>query len=83
MASGPPDLTSDQQAALGACLLGSAVPEFTIASTTVTAGVMACLTKELGEAAAQVVASAVFPLSTSEQQILGTCVVMDALGLTP
>ncbi len=83
VASGSPDLTSDQQAALGACLLGSAVPESTTASTKVTAGVMACLTKELGEAVAHVVASAVLPSSTSEQQILGNCVVMDALGLTP
>ena len=83
VASGSQDLTNEQQAALGGCLLGSAVPESTTTSTTVTVGVMACLTKELGKDVAQVVASAVLPLSTSEEQILGNCVVMDALGLTP
>lgn len=83
-ASGSGDLSSDQQVALGACLLGSSTSTTTTStSSTVSAGVLACLTAELGADVAQVVASAVLPLSTSEEQILGNCVVMDALGLTP
>ncbi|MBC8280288.1 MAG: hypothetical protein H8E48_05835 [Chloroflexi bacterium] len=83
VASGSENLTDGQQAALGACLLGSTTTETTTTTSTVSAGVLACLTAELGEDVAQVVASAVLPLSAAEEQILGNCVVMDALGLTP
>ena len=81
VASGATDLTVEQEAALGGCLLGSALE--TTTSDTVSAGVMACLTEELGADVAQVVAPAALPLSASEQEILGNCVLMDALGITP
>ncbi|MBC8281509.1 MAG: hypothetical protein H8E48_12030 [Chloroflexi bacterium] len=83
VASGTDDLTETQQAALGACLLGSTVSDATTSTDTVSAGVLACLTAELGEDLAQVVASGLIPLNSDEEQILGNCVVMDALGLTP
>lgn len=81
MASGTASLTDEQQAALGGCQLGSVLS--TSSSSTVSAGVMACLTGELGAEVAQVVASAVLPLSASEEGILGNCVLLDALGVTP
>ena len=80
VASGTAALTDEQQAALGGCQLGSALET---ANSEVTSGVMACLEQELGADVAQVVASAVLPLSAEEEQILGNCVLKDALGLTP
>ena len=80
VASGAATLTGEQQAALGGCQLGSALET---ASSAVSSGVMACLEKDLGADVAQVVASAVLPLSAAEEEILGNCVLKDALGLNP
>ena len=73
--------TEAQQAALGSCLFSSALGGTD--STAVSSGVLACLTEELGAEVAQVVASSVLPLNADEEQILGNCVLKDALGLAP
>ncbi|NQW23423.1 MAG: hypothetical protein HQ475_08275 [SAR202 cluster bacterium] len=80
VASGATNLTDKQQAALGGCKLGSALGT---SSSTVSTGIMDCLTKELGADVAQVVASAVLPLSAAEEQVMGNCVLLDALGIAP
>jgi hypothetical protein len=73
--------TEAQQAALGSCLFSSALGGTD--STAVSSGVLACLTEGLGAEVAQVVASSVLPLNADEEQILGNCVLKDALGLAP
>lgn len=78
VAAGTATLTDEQQAALGSCRLGSALGPGTETAFT---GVIACLTEELGADVAEVVASAVLPLYAEEEQILGNCVLKDALGL--
>ena len=80
VASGYATLTAGQEAALGGCLLG---PALDTSSGGVTSGVLACLTEELGAEVAQLVASAALPPSAEEEQILGNCVLKNALGLSP
>ncbi len=78
VASGTATLSDEQQAALGGCRLASALGS---GADTVSPGVMACLAEELGPEVAQVVASAALPLSAEEEQILGNCILKDALAL--
>jgi len=74
-------INPEREAALGGCLLLSALNVSDEAN--LAAGIMACLVHELGFDAAQIVATAVTPLSPEEGQALGRCVLTEGLGLGP
>lgn len=78
-------LTATQQAALGGCLVGSALGGFSTEDTSENPGsdfssaVVACLEKELGVDLANVVVCGVVLLNAGEQAALGRCLLEDAI----
>ena len=69
-------LSDEEAAALNGCLLTTAL---TTEAETLDAAVMACLEASLGADLASVVASGAIPLTESEEQVLGDCVLGSGL----
>lgn len=77
-------LTDAEEAALGDCLVGASLEASQEASGATTGqapdgAVIACLGERLGEDIAAVVASGVIPLTETEQEILGECLLSATL----
>jgi hypothetical protein len=80
-ASGSRNLTADEQAVRGDCVLASALAP--AGGTTISPVVAACLEKRLGGEAAQAAASGSRELTGEESSALGGCLLAAALGAKP
>jgi hypothetical protein len=81
IASGSRNLTADEQAVRGDCVLASALAP--AEDTTISPAVAACLEKRLGAEAAQAAASGSRELTAQESSALGGCLLEAALGANP
>lgn len=79
IASGSRQLTADEEAVLGDCVLASALGATT---STVSSAVAACLEDRLATEAAQAIASGSRQLTVDEQTALGDCVLGSAFAAT-